>query len=63
MFEFLSELENLPSVIICWLFTCFLFWFLPKMAGTAEWSLQNRLLITVLGLPISYFIVNHLANK
>ena len=57
------DTEHLPQSAIIYVFIVLMFWFLPKMAGVAEWDLMIKIMVTILAAPLSYFIVPMIANK
>lgn len=60
-----SELNSTTIVlaILFWAIFAFMFDFMPGMIGLESFSLSNKIILTVLLLPISYFIVHYMINR
>ncbi len=66
MFEFLEvlgEIENLPSTLVLWVLAAYIFLWLPGQLGYGSYTLMFRITGTVVLLPITYIIVQIMANK
>lgn len=64
MFEDLDLNYNVVGVALgFWVMFIYLLWWLPQDLGLGENSLLVRIGGTILGLPLSYFVVNWIANK
>lgn len=53
----------LGVAVVLWALACAALWFLPAALGVVEYPLFIRIIGSVVMLPISYLIVNFIANK
>lgn len=60
MFE---DLENVEVTLIMWLIILALLWIAPSMMGVKAWNLGFGLIVSVVSLPLCYWIINAVANK
>ena len=57
------ELENVEVVVGMWVLILAMIWFLPSMIGLKAWNISTGILVSVVSLPLTYFIINAVANK
>jgi hypothetical protein len=60
MFE---DLENVEVTIGMWLIILAMLWIAPSQMGVQVWSLPMGILISIVSLPLSYLIINGVANR
>jgi hypothetical protein len=65
MFEFDMEFDSnvvaVAAVFYIILLACV--WYVPAAMGWQEYSLGMKITLTILGIPMCYFITNFIANK
>ena len=57
------ELENEIPTLVIYIILLFMIWVLPKSMGLKEWGIGLGIMMSIVFLPITYFIVNAIARK